>query len=70
MPLSSKRQQRGSADLRRIQEHLCSQLNRVVERDSSSAYCGPSDLYTALAEDERFWGWFSRMQGKRLSGSC
>jgi hypothetical protein len=52
-----------SPDPRHLTNELLTQLGRVVERDSNTAFCGPGDLYTALAEDERYWGWFARLKG-------
>lgn len=51
------------AEARHLTNELLSQLGRVVERDSNSVLCGPGDLFTALAEDERYWGWFARLKG-------
>lgn len=54
-------------DVRHLTNELLTQLGRVVERDSNSVFCGPSDLFTALAEDERYWGWFARFKGGQVA---
>ncbi|WVQ98691.1 hypothetical protein IAU59_005822 [Kwoniella sp. CBS 9459] len=53
-----------TAIIEHVCEHVLAQLASVVGRDSEISVAGPQELYTALCEDESFWGLFKRMKVK------
>ena len=49
---------------RHVCEHVLSALSRVMGRDSGKSSASVEDLFTAVAEDDSIWGFFTRMNGK------